>query len=67
VSPMVRSEPPFIGRRGRAWGWPGRARDMAVTRSSVISSGRDGRASMGSVCRWWGDVGGALASQGDDG
>jgi hypothetical protein len=67
VSPMVRSEPPFIGRRGRARGWPERACDMAVTQSAVISSGRDGRGSMGGVCRWWGDVGGALALQGDDG
>jgi hypothetical protein len=51
---------------GRERGWPDRGRGMAMTRSAVISSGRDGRGSMGGVCRWWGDVGGALALQGDD-
>jgi hypothetical protein len=58
---------PFIGGRDRERGWPGRARDMAMTRPAVISSGRDCRGSMGGVCRWWGDVGGALALQGGDG
>jgi hypothetical protein len=67
VSPMVRSEPPFIGRRGRARGWPGRARDMAVTRSSVISGGRDGQGGVGCVCRCTGEAGGMLASPGDEG
>jgi hypothetical protein len=67
VSPMVRSEPPFIGRRGRARGWPGRARDMAVTRSSVISSGRDGQGGVGCVCKCTGEAGGMLASPGDEG
>jgi hypothetical protein len=67
VSPMVRSEPPFIGRRGRARGWPGRARDMAMARFSVISSGRDGQGGVGCVCRCCGDVGGAPALQDDEG
>jgi hypothetical protein len=57
----------FIGRRGRGAGWPDRGRGMAVTRSWSCSSGRDGRGGVGVVCRCWGDVGGALASQGDDG
>jgi hypothetical protein len=63
----VRSRACFIGRRGRGAGWPDRGRGMAVTRSWSCSSGRDGRGGVGVVCRCWGDVGGALASQGDDG
>jgi hypothetical protein len=57
----------FIGRRGRGAGWPDLGRGMAVTRSWSCSSGRDGRGGVGVVCRWCGDVGGALASQGDEG
>jgi hypothetical protein len=52
----------FIARRGQGAGWPDCGRGMAVTWSSAISSARDGSYGMGSRCRWWGDVGGALAS-----
>jgi hypothetical protein len=55
-------ERPGVGPRG----WPGRGLSMAMTRSSARSSGRDGRGSMGCICRCCGDVGGALASQGDE-
>jgi hypothetical protein len=51
----------FIGSGGRGAGWPDRGRGMAMTRSSAICSGRDGRGSMGGVCGCRGDVGGALA------
>jgi hypothetical protein len=55
---------PFIGRRGRARGWPVGGHGRGLRRSS---SGRDGPASMGGVCGCLGDVGGALALQDDDG
>jgi hypothetical protein len=57
-----------LNRPGGRERWcPRRGRGMVMTRSSAISSARDGSCSMGSRCRWWGDVGGALASQGDEG
>jgi hypothetical protein len=61
VSSMVCSEGRFIGRRDRERGWPDCGCGMAVTRSWSCSSGRDGRGSVGVVCRCCADVGGALA------
>jgi hypothetical protein len=55
----------FIAQRGRGAGWPDRGHGMDVTRSRSCSSGRDGRGSVGVVCRCYAAVGGALASLGD--
>jgi hypothetical protein len=37
VSPMVRSEPPFIGQRGRARGWPAWSRHGGHGRAPVAT------------------------------
>jgi hypothetical protein len=57
-----------LNRPGGRERWcPHRGHGMAVMRSPLISSARDGSCGMGSRCRWWGDVGATLALQGDYG